>query len=357
MMNDRNRWKKIVMLAGALFTALILAVTVVVIDGGSASFSLIPTAEAAGPGGGGGGNGGGGNGGGGSGGGSGGTTKGDLYGDMYILLRNPNGEPIIIEGNEQVVAFIDENVDGVLEPLLNLDGERVAIPYTVDGDLATTMLLDGVTYTVYPGEVEFGRLSVARSPTKVIAHALEEALAKLTSGGVVAVDATGRLTVDGVAIDSPLENIALYDEYMSHDNTIPALIAEGIDLPAGFAPEALLAAAADKTGTIIVDTVVYINSVLGINTGGNYYDFSDYDYDRAATWGNVEVWVLVQTSPTTYELQKVNVYQTVFNSENWNNSTDPTFENGEDLGGADDFAQKSDDFLQVIEFVHDNEAR
>ena len=93
MMNDRNRWKKIVMLAGALFTALILAVTVVVIDGGSASFSLIPTAEAAGPGGGGGGNGGGGNGGGGSGGGSGGSTKGDLYGDMYILLRNPNGEP------------------------------------------------------------------------------------------------------------------------------------------------------------------------------------------------------------------------------------------------------------------------
>ena len=352
MMNDRNRWKKIVMLAGALFTALMLAVTVVVIDGGSASFSLIPTAEAAGPGGGGGGNGGGG-----SGGGSGGTAKGDLYGDMYILLRNPNGEPIIIAGNEQVVAFIDENVDGVLEPLLTLDGERVAIPYTVDGDLATTMILDGVLYNVYPGEVEFGRLSVARSPTKVIAHALEEALAKLTSGGVVAVDATGRLTVDGVAIDSPLENIALYDEYMSHDNTIPALIAEGIDLPAGFAPEALLAAAADKTGTIIVDTVVYINSVLGINTGENYYDFSDYDYDRATTWGNVKVWVLVQTSDTTYEAREVNVFETVFNSENWNNSTDPTFENGEDLGGADDFAQKSDDFLQVIEFVHDNEPR
>ncbi len=343
------------MLAGAFLSVLVFAMTMVVVEGDATSFSLLPTAQAAGPGNGGGG-GGGGNGGGGTGGGGGsdggGTKKGDLYGDMYILLRDANGEPIIIEGKEQVAAFTDENLDGVLEPLLDFDGERVAIPYTADGDLDTTLVLGDVTYTVYPGEVEFGRLSVARSPTKVLQHALEEALAKLTSGGVVAVDATGRLTVDGVAIDSPLENIALYDAYMSNNNTI-----DGVTLPEGFAPEALFAAAADKTGTIIVDTVVYINSVLGINTGGNYYDFSGYDYDRAATWSGVEVWVLVPTSPTTYELQKVNVFQEVFGSEIWNNSTDPTFENGDDLGGADDFAQKSDDFLQVIEFVHDNEAR
>ena len=51
----------------------------------------------------------------------------------------------------------------------------------------------------------------------------------------------------------------------------------------------LLAAAADKTGSISLDKVVYINSVYGINQvgtlpgeveGKTYYDFSAYGYNR-----------------------------------------------------------------------------
>lgn len=272
-----------------------------------------------------------------------GTKKGDLFGDMYILLRDENGEPILVDGNEQVIAFIYDDT-GALVPLLDADGNRVVIPYTEDGDLATTITLGETTYSVYPGEVDLGRLSVGRSPTKVLSHSLDEALAKLTAdGAVITLDATGRLLVDGVAIDSPLENLALYDTYMT-TGTLP-----GVTLPEGFDPAALLAAASDKTGTILVDTVVYMNSILGINTGASYYDFSSYDYDREETWSDVVVSVLVLQEDGSYVVTPVNVYQVLFDSTDW---SDPTAD-----GGADDFATASNDYLQVIEFVHDNAVR
>ncbi|QDF98919.1 hypothetical protein CJ010_21450 [Azoarcus sp. DD4] len=270
-----------------------------------------------------------------------GTKKGDLYGDMYILLRDANGVPILVDGLEQVVAFVYA-ADGTLVPLLDGSGNPVAIPYTAEGDLATTITIGTTTYDVYPGEVDLGRLSVGRSPSKVLDHALSEALSKLTSG-TVTLDASGRLVVDGVPIDSPLENLALYEVYMQ-TGTLP-----GVTLPAGFDPAALLAAAADKTGAISVDTVVYMNSILGINTTGSYYDFSTYDYDRVATWADVNVTVLVLQPDGSYLPTLVNVYQTLFNSTSW---TDPTTD-----GGADDFATAANDYLQVLEFVHDNEVR
>jgi hypothetical protein len=48
-------------------------------------------------------------------------------------------------------------------------------------------------------------------------------------------------------------------------------------------------------------------------------------------------------------VETVNLYDAVFNSTNW---TDPTA-----TGGADDFATAADDYLKVIEFVHDNGVR
>jgi hypothetical protein len=277
-----------------------------------------------------------------------GTKKGDLFGDMVVLLRDANGVPILVDGLAQVVAFIYDS-NGNLIPLTNPDGSLVVIPYNADGDLETQVTLGTTTYDVYPAEVDLGRLSVGRSPTKVLSHSLEEALAKLTeTGAVITLDASGRLVVNGVAIDSPLENLALYDAYMTGQLTIA--------LPAGFDPAALLAAAADKTGTITVDTVVYMNSILGINKGTTYYDFSSYDYDRADTWGDVKVTVLVLQSDGSYVPQEVNVYDAVFSSTNW---VDPTYNSTTqtDAGGADDFAAAANDYLQVIEFVHDNAVR
>ena len=283
-----------------------------------------------------------------------GTKKGDDYGDMVVLLRDENGEPILIDGLVQVIAYVYDDA-GSLVPLRDKDGNLVTIPY-VDGELATTIDLPdagGVitTYEVYGAEVDLGRLSVSRSPTKVLQHSLDEALAKLTTpNAVIALDASGRLTVDGVSIDSPLDNLALYEIYM-RTGTIP-----GVTLPDGFNPAALLAAAADKTGSITVDTVIYMNTILGINTGETYYDFSNVDYDRYETWKDVTAIVLVaQTQPdgsVVYVPQLVNLYEAVFNSTTW---TDPTHDaEGKDAGGADDFAAAANDYLQVIEFIHDN---
>lgn len=130
----------------------------------------------------------------------------------------------------------------------------------------------------------------------------------------------------------------------------------GVTLPDGFNPAALLAAAGDKTGTISVDTLVYMNSILGINSGTTYYDFSDYQYDRTATWSAATATVLVldegdpaDPADDVYRPTLVNLYDAVFGSTAW---SDPTSE-----GGADDFAAAANDYLQVIEFVHDNEVR
>ena len=280
-----------------------------------------------------------------------GTKKGDLYGDMYILLRDVNGVPLEdANGDELVVAFYYDST-GALVPVTDADGQLVAIPRNEEGDLLTSVTVGDTTYDVVPGEVELGRLSVGRSPSKVLDHALDEALSKLTAdGAVIAIDSTGRLTVDGTTIDSPLENLALYDKYMT-SGTLP-----GVTLPAGFDPAALLAAAGDKTGTISVDTLVYMNSILGINSGTTYYDFSDYQYDRAATWSDATATVLVldagdpdDPADDVYKPTLVNLYDAVFGGTTW---TDPTSD-----GGADDFAAAANDYLQVIEFVHDNEVR
>lgn len=274
-----------------------------------------------------------------------GTKKGDLFGDMVVLLRDANGVPILTStGLVQVIAYVYD-ASGNLVPLKDASGKLVVIPYNAEGDLESTVTVDGTTYNVYSAEVDLGRLSVGRAPTKVLQHSLDEALAKLTTASaVIGLDAAGRLTVNGVAIDSPLENLALYETYMK-TGTLP-----GVTLPAGFNPAALLAAAADKTGTINVDTVVYMNSILGINTGTTYYDFSSAQYDRYTTWKNATAPILVlQSDGVTYKVETVNLYDAVFNNTNW---TDPTAS-----GGADDFATAADDYLKVIEFVHDNGVR
>jgi len=269
-----------------------------------------------------------------------GSKKGDLYGDMVVLLRDANGVPILTtDGLVQVIAYVYD-ATGALVPLKDASGNLVVIPY-VAGELASTVTIGTTTYDVYSAEVDLGRLSVSRSPSKVLDHALAEALSKLTSG-TVTLDSSGRLVVNGVTIDSPLENLALYDAYMT-TGTLP-----GVTLPAGFNPASLLAASADKYGDITVDTVVYINSILGINTGTTYYDFSTVSYDRYTTWKDATATVLV-LKDGVYVPTVVNLYEAVFNSTNW---VDPTA-----VGGADDFSTAADDYLQVIEFVHDNEVR
>jgi hypothetical protein len=249
-----------------------------------------------------------------------GVTKGDLYGDLWAILRDENGEPILDQY-------------GHVQPVL-ADGTVVQL--TEDGELPAE-------YEDLVVEVELGRTSVARSPEQVLDHALDEALAKIDAGSIVTLDEAGRILVDGVAIDSPLENLALYTLIMT-GGTVDKL-------PSNFDPAALLGAATDKTSPLSIDEVVYLNSVLGVNqvdlANGTtvYYDFSDYQYDRTAAYDGVTVTYLADPEGDgTYVTVTESVMDAVFDGQTWTDST---------AGGVDDFVQSADDARAVIEFFHE----
>ena len=254
-----------------------------------------------------------------------GVTKGDEYGDLIVLLRDPvTGEPIMQDG----------------EYLVCLDAacEQEPVP-TVDGEVPT-----GVT----PVEVDFGRASLARAPTSVIDHALEEALSNLTAEGVVlATDPAGRITytVDGVTntIDSPLENLALYVDLMTglaSNNTTSETEAALGDLATLDTAAALLAGAADKTGDISLDFVVYENVIADVVADADsYYDFKGFTYDR--DFGETTYWVSIDgADPVTMTID-LDAYLEAINGALPDNSEFAAM-----------FTAAADDALEVIEFVH-----
>jgi hypothetical protein len=270
-----------------------------------------------------------------------GVKKGDLYGDLWVIARDSNGEPVLY-------VWTDTDGDGVNDTAVQsdtgfiqpLDADGNPIPLDDEGELYANA--DG-SYVVDPVEVAFDRLNIARTTAAVFDHALTTAIDKLDGATTVTLDEAGRLVVDGATIDSPLENLALYSAYMTNA-TLP-------NLPANFDPSALLAAAASKTGEITVDTVVYLNTIVGVNqrlTDGStiYYDFSDYDYSRTADYAGVTITYYKDTDgdPNTLEQVTESVLTAVFADQDW---TDPTAD-----GGADDFSQAADDARAVIEFLH-----
>jgi len=248
-----------------------------------------------------------------------GIKKGDLFGDLYIILRDENGAPVL-------------DANGNVQPIL---ADGTVIQLTEEGDIPPE-------YENLVVEVEFGRLSVGRAPSKVAEHALDEALTKLAEASVVTVDEAGRLVVDGVTIDAPLENLSLYTYIMTGG--------EVANLPSNFDPASLLGAAADKTGELTVDTLVYLNSILGINQidipsgTTDYYDFSTYDYSRADAFAGLTVTYLADPDGDgIYETVTESLMAAVFDNQDWTDTT---------AGGADDFTQSADDTRAVIEFLH-----
>jgi len=304
----------------------------------------------------------------------GGTKKGDLFGDMFVLIRNLTTGVALTEVINGVTYPLVQayDVNGVLLP-------GVSIPRDAEGNLVLTNPTTGVVYTTK--EVEFGRLSVGRSPTKVLDHSLVEAVNKLiaadassTDNIAIVLDASGRLAiattviVDGVttttvkAIDSPLENLALYKAIANltgTDRTITVAVPASKDgttaattltwtvptsINIDLLKASLLAAAGDKTGTITLDTVMYINPIVGVTD-----DLSTFTYDRYTTYKDLKVTVLIKTGvdPVTgldvLTATEVKVYDVVFKATNDTTST-----------GAADFATAVNDALQVLEYVHDN---
>jgi hypothetical protein len=256
-----------------------------------------------------------------------GVTKGDLYGDVILLVRDPvTGLPILAadeDGNMWPQACTSEDCSTAV---LMVDNE---IPAG-----ATTF------------EVDFGRASVVRSPTSVVDHALDEALAKLTAdGAVISTDPAGRITitVGGVTstIDSPLENLALYIDLVkglvSGSATVDALG----DLATLDTAASLLAGAADKTGDISLDFLVNENVFAGVAEAGDVYSYDGFKYDR--------------TYPTDYTfwyspdglVAPVEKTMDINDYLEFVNGTLPAADQSAAL-----FAAAADDALEVIELVH-----
>lgn len=314
-----------------------------------------------------------------------GSKKGDDYGDLWVVLRDDSGAPIL-----------DEN--GQIQPIIIVDGLPVVVQLTdPDGDGHYELPTE---YADAVQEVELGRSNVTRSPSQVILHSLEEALSKLDGMTLTSdmLTEAGMLVVDGATIDSPLENLALYQALLtSTDSNDDGLLEVTVDYSgesgAGtytfLVPESvqldlaasLLAAGSDKTASLTVDRVVTVSQFLEVDDelstllNSYVYDGSTITYGGTTTWINVQVdgmdtptdlsddiyqsveINLITGTTVTYDGEDIFVpgvsFEQVPNTVDENSDGILDANDTSDLDGIDGFTQASDDALQVIEFVHD----
>lgn len=308
-----------------------------------------------------------------------------LYGDLIICLRDVYGIPEYVEmDGEHGVSFypqpikIDENT---LEPL-QINGVYQTFELDSEGDVVPES-----GYIVK--EVEFGRLNIVRAPQSVLNSALDEAIAGLQQNGVTKymTDASGRLVAivgeedwlvnydaeeagtpeeyNDKTIDSPRENIAIYQDLMSNQfgGKLFFLLGKGINktdlLNIAYGASA---AGADKTGIMTVDEFAYMNNwlldlpennSLGIpdELGRFYFNYSNFTYSREAVYGDKYVRITVLNPEGTWE----DTYESLLDVTPW---TDPAkvVRYGTDFNrNITGFAQAADDAVQVLEFIHSSD--
>lgn len=197
-------------------------------------------------------------------------------GDLVVLYRDASGVPILTSDFcQQPLAppgvTVENTNDGTVACTPSSPDESCTIP--VDPD--TCAVVPG--YETYTQEVDFGRSSVVRSPEAVLVSQIDDVIVNLSTADCTSLDPAGRLVTsvvtDGVtasaAIDSPLQNLAIYREMML--NGYLGSAASPIELPDDGNPQHILNTAAralgatsDKTGKVTVDMVAYLNQILGL---------------------------------------------------------------------------------------------
>ncbi len=300
--------------------------------------------------------------------------KGGDYGDLFVVLRDADGNPVMA-GDEYYILLSDGTV-----------------VKTVDGEVPSAYLDLAVP-------VEFGRMNIARSPASVLEHALTEALSKLVTlptneDGLVVIDASnlaavtdasGRFVIGDASIDSPLENLAIYEALLTakevtvDDRTLLELSvtaskdgadsvytiyvdpAVRLDLAAS-----AIAASSDKTGELTADEIVLISSFLGVDDELASL-MESYTYDKAAAFDGEIVSVLVDPEGDgTYFTATGDVLSLIdqYAGDIWNTVSQPevmaytdeqSVQYEDALSGIYLFTQAADDAVQVLEFVHDYE--
>lgn len=213
-----------------------------------------------------------------------GTTRGGDYGDLYVLKRDANGVPIM------TVKEVEGELFYYVQPL-DIYGNELELDS--EGEL-----LDPESAI----EVDFGRLNIVRSPESVLDQAFEEAMKVLTGlNAVITLDFCGRLTstyTDALTgetivktIDSPRENMAIYKYIMTYmfrsTETFENRLGFLGEPPYNFDPLVIaascFAAGSDKTGTVDIDEVVYINGFIdciGLNPILNEYEYDFNDQNK-----------------------------------------------------------------------------
>jgi hypothetical protein len=365
-MKKNNLARSIKLIIAVLFLSLLVATNSFAAQGGS----------------------GGGQGGAGQGGAGSGAQSPDL-GDLIILLRNASGIPVLTADScQQPLA-----APGVSLPAIgSIPACTPASPTAscvIPVDPATCAIVVG--YETYTQEVDFGRTNVVRSPASVLQTQLEDAVVNLATADCVSSDPAGRLVtstvVDGVvssaAIDSPLQNLAIYRQLMltGYLGTATAPLA----LPAGPLITAArgLGAAVDKEAKVGVDMVAYLNQILGLTdetvttflpktcisvkeevkgvvqmVRKCFLNYGAYAYNRSSNFGSLpspayipaaapqagwfEYLAVLEPTPT-FGIAEGPILTAVPEL-----SVAPTL-TASNIGG---FAQSSDDTRAVIEFMH-----
>ncbi len=304
-----------------------------------------------------------------------GTTRGGDYGDLYVLLRDENGVPEMTQiGEEWYVMPVDQS--GV--PLeLNEEGDLVDPTQAI--------------------EVDFGRLNIVRSPEAVLNSAFEEAMKVLTASGAnITLDFCGRLTstyYSGTTlvvktIDAPRENMSIYKYIMQNlfeplegggSNRLAFLGEDPYNFDPMMIAAACFAAGSDKTGTIDIDEVVYINGFIeaeGLDPILNEHEY-DFDHDNKYyfNFGECEDGEPYKYNrPATYDNRYIQflVWENVYYPVDENGDSDgPVFSVLDVMEGLADgvnrftyrwadqdethvkgFAWARDDAVQVLDFVH-----
>ncbi|MDD2659789.1 MAG: hypothetical protein PHY54_08935 [Methylococcales bacterium] len=238
-----------------------------------AAFAAKPPDAGGGRGGSGGGGGGGDGGGGSGGGGGGGWTNPDL-GDLIVLYRDASGVPILTNDTDkcqQPLAAPGIDLPAISPFAACTASEQPNNSCVIPVDPATCSVVVG--YETYTQEVDFGRTSVVRAPVSVLQQQLDDVIVNLATADCVTLDPAGRLVTSTVtdnvvtsgAIDSPLQNLAIYRQLITtgYLGTQPT----PLDLKdPNFLNTAArgIGAASDKTGKVSVDMVAYLNQIMGL---------------------------------------------------------------------------------------------
>jgi len=327
------------------------------------------------------GRGGGGNGGGGGGGNGGGTD----YGDLVVCLRTADGVPIYLpfagENSTEYLPYPIKFDDTYGKPVTDVNSYYATFDYDEEG-----VLVEEEGFFVK--EADFGRTSLTRSPQRVLDAALAEAIVALTQNGVtnITTDASGRLVAiigaedwvvnfddivgneedNDKTIDSPRENMAIYQSLMGNGLSELAAIAsyfsadDVMNLAVG-----ALAAAGDKTGNISVDEIAYMNDwvidweLLDEGTerlfpdekDRNYFNYAGFSYDRQLTYEDKYVRITTLNPDGSWSES----YESLYDVTPW---TSPSklvdWANGQNTN-ITGFANAADDAVQVLEFIHSSD--